>query len=157
MLLSSIIPVGFLDNLWTEVLIAVILAIAGRVIGELSAFVGSKYTGTWEDEIFDPEGQVIIKRDEYKLRHNRFTNTIKGKINRYEPSNQRYRSWVCTGVIDGDCLILTFWSNKRILKSNGCIYAKHCGDSSFEGFYLEDHNGVIDRTKIRLIKKDNMQ
>lgn len=150
--LSSLIPQGFLDNLWTEILLAIILNLIGWAIAQLSAFVGSKYTGTWQDEIFDPTGQNIIKRDEYKLRHNRFTNQIKGKINRYEPSEQRHRNWICTGVIDGDFLILTFWSNKRILKSNGCIYAKHNDDNCFEGFYLEEHNGVIDRTKIRLIK-----
>ena len=151
--LVNMIPEGFLDNLWTEILLALILNVIGWTIAQISAFVGSKYTGEWEDEIFDPTGSVVIKRDEYKLRHNRFTNKIKGKIRRYEPGGQRHRSWICTGVIDGEYLILTFWSNKHILKSNGCLYAKHKDDNCFEGFYLEDHNGVIDTTKIRLIKR----
>lgn len=143
---------SFWGNLWTEIIIAVIMSILAWFIAQLTAFVGSKYTGKWSDEIYDTTGTNVIKRDEYTLRHNKFTNKITGTIKRIEPNNQRHREWTCTGVVDGGFLILTFWAQKAVLKSNGCIYAKHVGDNCFEGYYLEEHNGVIDQTKIKLIK-----
>lgn len=150
--LHTLISEGFLSNLWSEIIIAIIMAILTWVVAQLTAFVGSKHTGKWVDEIYDSSGINIIKRDEYTLRHNKFSNKIRGSITRIEPNDQRHRQWICTGVIDGDYLILTFWSYKKLLKSNGCIYARHTGDNIFDGYYLEDHNGVIDQTKIRLIK-----
>lgn len=151
--LHTVIQGDFFNNLSSEIVITIIMAILTWVIAQLTAFVGSKYTGKWADEIYDPGEKNIIKRDEYNLRHNKFTNRIKGSIKRVEPNDQRHREWVCTGIIDGDYLILTFWSCKALLRSNGCIYAKHTGDNTFDGYYLEEHNGVIDQTKIRLIKR----
>ena len=56
------------------------------------------------------------------------------------------------GAIDDGFFIASFWRNGP-QKSNGCIYAKLIADELYEGYYLEEHNGVIDKTPILLKKK----
>lgn len=97
----------------------------------------------------------MIKRDIYKIKHNRKTNELRGHIKRYFPEDQSYREWEMVGKVDGDGYILIcFWSKVKTYKSRGCIFTRHKGDNIFEGYYLEDHkDGKIDRTPIRLKKK----
>lgn len=142
-----------LNNLIISVLGAVIFELIKYIIDVFSTTVKSPYSGEWVNEIY-VEGDYgkVVKRDRLKLKYNKRKHTVTGKIQRYEPTAQNYRKWKCSGVIDGDKLILSFWANEGTVKSNGCIYTRHEKDNRYLGYYLEEHNGIIDKTPIALMK-----
>lgn len=117
-------------------------------------YKSSEYSGIWYDEIYDIKNpNVVVKRDEFNIRHNKKDHTITGTISRYFPEEQKHRKWSMNGVIYDRYVIISFW---RIgpQKSNGCIYAKLSDDNIYDGFYLEEHEqGQIDKTPIRLFRK----
>lgn len=122
----------------------------------LSTIYKSKYTGTWSDEIYNREKyksgeKVIEKRDIFELKHNKDSDEIMGTIKRVYPPEQN-RNWQFTGIIDGETIILTFWT-RDLVKSKGCVYVTHVDDNIYEGYYLEKYEEEIVKTPIRL-KKD---
>ncbi len=142
------------------ILISIICSVIGTVICTVSAklyydyqkYRKSEYSGVWYDEILDDNGNVV-KKDEYDIKHDQRTHTIKGTIKRYYPEGQNHRQWSMNGVIDDRFIIISFWRNGP-QKSNGCIYAKLTEDFVYEGFYLEEHKeGTIDKTPIRLLRE----
>ena len=58
---------------------------------------------------------------------------------------------IMNGVIDDGYFIASFWHDGP-QKSNGCVYTKLTGDNRYDGYYLEEHDGIIDRTPITLVK-----
>lgn len=131
---------------------AIICAAGGRLYFYLKLYKDSEYSGVWEDVIpAKPDGSPE-KHDEFIIKHNKRTNTISGDIKRTFPSSQTTRNWKMNGVIDDGYFIASFWHDGP-QKSNGCIYAKLMEDNRYDGYYLEEHNGVIDQTAITLKKK----
>ena len=115
--------------------------------------ISSEYSGEWADEIYSNKNKnVIVKKDNFEFQHDLNNNIIIGKGKRIVPFEQSHRRWLIFGTIRGDSLILIFLSPSP-QKSNGCIYVKHKCDYTYEGYYLEDHNGNIDKTPIKIYKK----
>lgn len=118
----------------------------------VKTYRNSEYSGTWTDEIFEKgKSETVIKRDEFKIKHNKRNHTIEGTIKRIFPVEQNHRAWHSNGVIDGRYFILSFWS-ADMQKSNGCIYAKLIDDYEYKGYYLEEHADTIDMTPITIKK-----
>lgn len=141
-----------------------IIGVAGSIIGAIICTLGTKvysyfrfykdspYSGEWEDLIpAKPDGSPE-KRDIFTIKHNRRDNRITGTIRRISPLEQNTRKWVLNGVIDDGYFIASFWRHGP-QKSNGCLYAKLTADNTYEGYYLEEHNGTIDQTPLTLKKK----
>lgn len=140
------------------------IGIAGSIIGAIIWAVGvkmysyfkfykdSEYSGIWEDTIPSKPDGSPEKHDEFIIKYNKRTNTISGTIKRTFPQNQTNRTWVMNGVIDDGYFIASFWHDGPH-KSNGCIYAKLTDDNRYDGYYLEEHNGIIDQTPIMMKKK----
>ena len=126
------------------------MAVIRIIYTNIIYYTQSKYSGKWRDEIYDEKGN-IIKRDIFYLKHHKRNNRINGKISRIAPVEQIHRKWKCTGVLNGEHLILTFWSESAI-KSDGCIYAVLKDDYIYEGLYLKFDNNNIEKIKIRMIK-----
>ena len=131
---------------------AILWAVLGKVCAYFRFYKDSEYSGEWEDIIPQKEDGSPEKRDVYVLKHNKRTNTFSGSIKRVLPISQGARTWEINGVINHGYFIASFWHDGP-QKSSGCIYAKLTADNQYEGYYLEEHNGIIDRTPITLKKK----
>ncbi len=143
---------NFISGVLSGILATFICLICKKIWDYIKKYRNSEYSGDWTDEIYDSEGNVL-KRDNYNIKHNKKNNTIYGTIRRYYPEEQNHREWNFNGVIDGHYyIIFSFWS-KDMQKSNGCVYAKLNDNYIYEGFYLEEHNSIIDMTPIKLHKK----
>ena len=138
----------------TGIISSVIILICKWLYTNYIYYTQSKYSGKWEDEIYNEEGE-IIKRDEYILKHHKKNNTITGTIKRITPLTQKHRTWNCSGALSGEHLILSFWSND-VIKSDGCIYAKLIDDFTYEGYYLKIQNSDIVKVRIRMKKVRGM-
>lgn len=136
----------------TGVVSSIIIILVKTVYINVIYYTQSKYSGKWKDEIYDNDGN-IIKRDVYALRHHKRNNTITGTIRRVAPVEQVHRTWKCSGVLSGEHLILSFWS-EDVIKSDGCIYAILKEDFIYEGFYLKEECSTTNKIKIRLIKEN---
>ena len=117
-------------------------------------YTQSKYSGKWKDEIYDSNGN-IIKRDVYVLKHHKRNSTITGTISRVAPVEQIHRTWKCSGVLSGEHLILSFWS-EDVIKSDGCIYAVLKEDFTYEWLYLKAEGSDINMIKIKLINVNGL-
>lgn len=115
-------------------------------------YKGSKYSGTWKDEIYDEKGQVV-KRDIFTIKHNKRTNHVTGHVKRIYPNEQTHRGWKCSGVIANNHFILSFWSDDLIM-SDGCVYTVLVDDYTYEGYYLRGTKDEINKIKIRLTKEN---
>ena len=118
-------------------------------------YKNSEYSGVWIDTIppVTPGGEE--KHDEIVVKHNKKDNTISGTIKRTAPHGEETeRTWEMNGAINNGYFIASFWHDGP-QKSNGCVYAKLTSDNRYEGYYLEEHNGTIDKTPITLTKKRN--
>lgn len=115
-------------------------------------YKNSKYRGTWINEIFDENNQVI-KRDITTIKHNQRTNCITGRVKRDFPYEQRTKKWYCSGVITDNHIIVSFWAND-LIKSDGCVYASFVSDYTYEGYYLKETENRICKVKIRLTKEN---
>jgi hypothetical protein len=143
---------NFLLGVITGVVSSILVAIGKSIYINSLFYMQSKYSGKWKDEIYDSEGN-IVKQDEYNLKHHKRNNTITGTIIRVAPVEQIHRHWKCSGVLSGEHLILSFWS-EDVIKSDGCIYTVLKDDFIYEGFYLkEEDNNKLSSIKIRLIKE----
>lgn len=137
----------------TTGVVSSIIIIVGKIIyTNFICYTQSKYSGKWKDEIYDSNGNVV-KRDMYVLKHHKRNNTITGTISRVAPVEQIHRRWKCSGVLSGEHLILSFWS-EDVIKSDGCIYAVLKEDFIYEGLYLKAENSSINKIKIKLIKEN---
>ena len=153
---------NFLDiTFWSGVLASIIAAgICAAITKGFTSFLfyrNAPYSGKWLDEIRDEFGE-LVKQDEYFLKHNAKTGEISGTIHRILPEAQNYRRCHCTGVVDGDSMILIFWpirKNNNISKVNGCIYLKLECDNQFSGYYTTQRNGEICFNKIVLKRNSN--
>lgn len=146
---------GILVTLISSAIIAVVTYLVRYYV----LYHGSVYAGHWEDEIFEDDTMTkVVKRDECILKHNKHTNVITGTVRRMEPYDQRHREWYCQGVIDNEYLILTVWAKDNLIKSNSSMYAKLVRDYVFEGYYLEDRDGKIEKFPIRMKcdRRDNI-
>lgn len=130
----------------------VVWAIGSKLYLYIRYYKDSEYSGLWVDIIPYISEDMPEKHDEIVIRHNKRTNVISGTIKRTSPHSQRARTWLLNGVIDDGYLIASFWHNGP-QKSNGCVYTRLTGDNKYEGYYLEEHNGVIDKTPITLMKR----
>lgn len=88
----------------------------------------------------------------YTLKHHKRDNTVTGEIKRFVPIEQAHRVWKCSGVINKQHLIVTFWSEEAI-KSSGCIYTELIEDYTYGGVYLKSEDDQIKMIKIQLKKK----
>ena len=131
---------------------AIIWAVVGKLYSYLRFYKDSEYSGLWEDIIPAKSDGTPEKHDEFKIKHNKRTNTISGEVKRTFPQHQTARNWKMNGVIHDGYFIASFW-HEGPQKSNGCIYAKLTEDNRYDGYYLEEHNGIIDQTAIILKKK----
>ncbi len=131
---------------------AIIWALGTKVYSYFKFYRDSEYSGTWEDLIPAKPDGTPEKNDEFTIKHNTRDNTITGTIKRIAPKEQTTRNWTLNGVIDDGFFIASFW-HRGPQKSNGCLYAKLTADNTYEGYYLEEHKGIIDQTPITLRKK----
>lgn len=131
---------------------AFIWALGTKVYSYVKLYKDSEYSGIWEDSIPPKSDGTPAKLDEFTIKHNVRDNTITGTIKRIAPADQIARKWTLNGVIDDGFFIASFW-RRGPQKSNGCLYAKLIADNTYEGYYLEEHNGKIDQTPITLRKK----
>ena len=144
--------IKFLFGVSTGIISSIIIIVFKIFYMNIIYYTRSKYSGKWKDEIYDDNGN-IIKRDVYDLKHHKKNNTITGTINRISPVEQIHRTWKCSGVLSGEHLIMSFWS-EDVIKSDGCIYAVLKEDFTYEGFYLKDENSGIRVIKIKMIKEN---
>lgn len=135
----------------TGLVSSILIILSKMIYTNIICYTQSKYSGKWKDEIYDNNGN-IIKRDMYVLKHHKQNNTITGTICRLAPVEQIHRKWKCSGVLSGEHLILSFWS-EDVIKSDGCIYAVLKEDFTYEGLYLKTENSDIHIIKIKLIKE----
>lgn len=143
--------------------LTLIIGVAGSIIGSVIWVIGSniyryikyykdsEYSGVWMDTIPPTVEGAQEKHDEIIVKHNKRTNTISGTLKRTAPHNESSRTWEMNGVIDDGYFIASFWHDGP-QKSNGCVYTKLTGDNRYDGYYLEEHDGIIDRTPITLVK-----
>ena len=136
----------------TGVVSSVIIIVTKIIYTNILCYTQSKYSGKWKDEIYDNNGN-IVKRDMYVLKHHKRNNTITGTISRVAPVEQIHRKWKCSGVLSGEHLILSFWSDD-VIKSDGCIYVVLKEDFTYEGLYLKTEHSDISMVKIKLIKEN---
>ncbi len=110
-------------------------------------------TGTWEDRIYNPEGEVI-KSDVITLRQ--VGQEIAGNIHRENPIDQSHRRWEIAGkVIDKD-FIAIFWSDNPETTSNGCWHVRRENDSLYSGYYMKTDAGDLltaNPVRIDLVRK----
>lgn len=152
--ISTYLGEGFWTGVLSGAFLALVMFLFKKGYEKLKNYKNSPYSGKWEDDIFeDDTKQKIVKKDEYIIQHNKRDNTLTGSIRRILPVEQKHREWKMQGVINGNYLIIVFWASP-MQKSNGCIYAKLSGDYEYSGYYLEEYEGIIDKTPIRLRKKD---
>lgn len=142
---------------YSNFILGTITGIVSAIIVALARFVfiriyyhKSKYSGKWVDEIYDNNGN-LIKSDICILKHHKRNNTLSGKIKRTYPTEQTHRHWKCSGVLNGEHIILTFWSSD-IIKSDGCVYATFSDDFVYEGYYLKSDNNTVEKVRIKLYK-----
>ena len=136
----------------TGIISSVIIIVCKIIYTNTVCYTQSKYSGKWKDEIYDSNGN-IIKRDVYVLKHHKRNSTITGTISRVAPVEQIHRTWKCSGVLSGEHLILSFWS-EDVIKSDGCIYSVLKEDFTYEGLYLKAEGSDINMIKIKLIKEN---
>lgn len=112
----------------------------------------SDFNGQWETCLYD-ENDQIVKRDLTKVRHNRRTNWLIGKIGRTFPITQKYRRWNMAGLLLGDNIICLCWSNQMITSVN-CAFFHQVSDYYYEGYYLRysHEKNCVERRKITLKK-----
>ncbi len=105
-------------------------------------------TGTWEDRIYDPEGEVI-KSDIITLRQ--VGEEIAGNIRREFPTEQAHRKWEISGKVVGKDFIAIFWSDNPEITSHGCWHLRRQNDSLFSGYYMKtDAGDLLSATPVRL-------
>lgn len=114
----------------------------------------SDFNGKWETCLYDTNN-AIVKRDITKVKHNKKTNWLYGKVGRAFPLNQIYRKWKMTGLLVGDNIICLVWS-KQIITSFNCAYFHQTKDYYYDGYYLKFNNksNQIEKCKITLSKID---
>lgn len=142
----------FWGGIITGIVSSAIIFAAKTVYSNVIYYTQSKYSGKWRDEIYDAQNK-IVKRDEYVLKHHKRNNTVTGTIKRIYPPEQIHRTWKCSGVLNGEHMIVSFWSEDAI-KSDGCIYAVLKEDFTYEGRYLKTENSLIEEVRIKLIKNN---
>ena len=142
---------NFCMGIITGIISSTIILLAKIFYTNVIYYTHSKYSGKWIDEIYDENGN-IVKKDEYTLKHHKRNNTITGTIKRVYPVEQTHRVWKCSGVLSGEHLILSFWS-EDVIKSDGCIYAILKEDFTYDGYYLKAEDPDINLIKIKLIKE----
>ena len=101
-------------------------------------------TGTWEDRIYDPEGEVI-KSDIITLRQ--VGEEIAGNIRREFPTEQAHRKWEISGKVVGKDFIAIFWSDNPEITSHGCWHLRRQNDSLFSGYYMKTDAGDLPSAK----------
>lgn len=146
-----------MKNVIYDILIGLISSFVFLLIGKMIAyflkFVGSAYSGKWRAEIRTIENDSeIIKVDEWIIKHNKRKNTLSGTIRRILPDEQSYRKWFFRGVIQSNSLLLVYWASDGV-PSYGCVNCVLVNDFTFAGFYLEAHNGAIEKIPIRIEKQ----
>ncbi|MGD8352569.1 MAG: hypothetical protein PVJ01_00265 [Pseudomonadota bacterium] len=105
-------------------------------------------TGTWEDRIYDPEGEVI-KSDIITLRQ--VGEEIAGTIRREYPAEQAHRKWEISGKVVGKDFIAIFWSENPEITSHGCWHLHRENDSLFTGYYMKtDAGDLLSAKPVRL-------
>ena len=105
-------------------------------------------TGTWEDRIYDPEGEVV-KSDIITLRQ--VGEEIAGSIRREYPVEQAHRRWEISGKVLGKDFIAIFWSENPEITSHGCWHLRRRSESLFTGYYLKtDAGDLVSQTPVRL-------
>ena len=112
----------------------------------------SDFNGQRETCLYDLNN-TIIKKDVTKVKHNKKTNWLHGKVGRAFPKNQAYRRWDMLGILAGDNIICLVWS-KQIITSFNCAFFHQIDDYFYEGYYLKFNNdsNQIEKYKITLSK-----
>lgn len=91
-------------------------------------------TGTWENRIYDPEGEVV-KSDIVTIRQ--VGEEIAGNIRREHPPEQAHRKWELSGKVIGKDFIAIFWSDNPEITSHGCWHLRQQNDSLYSGYYFK--------------------
>lgn len=91
------------------------------------------FSGTWYEQIYDDEGNVV-KKDTHYIRQR--GDTLTGKIQRTYPPEQTHRRYLFNGRIRGRNYFAIFWSTSPDILSYGCWYMRQIDDDSFDGYYL---------------------
>jgi hypothetical protein len=110
-------------------------------------------TGTWEDRIYDSEGEVI-KSDVITLRQ--VGQEIAGNIRREYPAEQGHRRWEIAGKLIGEDFIAIFWSENPEIISHGCWQLRRENESLYTGYYLKTDAGDLlsaDPVRFDLVRK----
>ncbi len=141
----------FIDSIIGALIVSFLCWLVKTLYQYFRYYRNSKYSGTWKDEIFDENGQVV-KQDIFTIKHNKRTNHFIGTVKRVFPNEQSHRKWNCSGVIISNHFILSFWSDDLIM-SDGCVYTVLVDDYTYEGYYLRGTKDEINKVKIRLTKE----
>jgi hypothetical protein len=105
-------------------------------------------TGTWEDSIYDPDGEVV-KSDVITLRQ--VGQEIAGNIRREYPAGQSHRKWEISGKVIGKDFIAIFWSDNSEITSHGCWNLRRENESLFSGYYMKtDAGDFLSSNKVRM-------
>lgn len=128
---------------------AVAVLVLKYVIQKILEFRG-EYSGTWKDQIFDQDDQVI-KRDKWFIRQR--GDEIEGVIQRFFPEEQTHRRWDMSGKINGKEFIGMFWTINKSFTSRGCFYLYQEDDDLFRGHYLTlSRSGDVEWIKVELTR-----
>ena len=112
----------------------------------------SKYSGIWDEDIYDDNGQ-IIKKDIVKLKHHKLNNFLTGEIERIYPNSDNYKRWKCRGIMQNKNIILCFWTEDA-MQSDGCAYALLTDDYTFERYYLRNKDRIIKQVRLKAKKRN---
>lgn len=147
--------IKFIIAIGPGVISSAIFAFICYILRYFFTYKKSEFSGKWKCEIFD-ENDNLVKADEYNIKHNKKTNVMSGKGTRCFPLDQNHRKWSCHGMINGEHIIVVFWSNNPMIKSDGSVYAVHKGDYVYEGWYLtvinSDNSEIVKKSKLILTK-----
>ncbi len=105
-------------------------------------------TGTWEDRIYDPEGEVV-KSDIITIRQ--VGEEIAGNIRREHPPEQAHRKWEISGKVIGKDFIAIFWSDNPEITSHGCWHLRREHEDLYSGYYMKtDAGDLLSSKPVRL-------
>jgi len=102
---------------------------------ERSKVAGSAYSGYWQTDIYNEEGEVA-KVDFMLLKHNRKTGEFTGKLKRTLPGHQTFNERICKGVFTKDVMLTVAWSKINAL-SYGAGFLVMTSDFTYSGVYLK--------------------
>lgn len=127
--LWSLVDVRDFANTLIGAMGAIVLQWIARLYRELKG----PYTGRWETRIFDEAGNVT-KVDHLNIRQR--GKFVRISIRRVYPLDQRHRSYLARGRIDGHDFYAIFWPKDDSIVSFGSWLVHQTNDRLFEGFYL---------------------